>query len=204
MTRNKTGHRPVVERAQADVGIEIARRGVEIEEQKTVPLAARHALQPMRGPVEVIRGNGMTGCNQRTVRSRECESMIGATNELAERLALGAAEFSPTVRAGVVERGNRPVDGARNDHGRRAHLHPLHLARGEISHPAHHHPLPRKHRRHLAREPGGILIGLTREAFRAARKAWRKRVALESHYILPGMLQLSSIGRTKTGCHLTG
>ena len=52
----------------------------------------------MRGPVEVIRGNGMTGCNQRTVGSREGESMIGATNELAERLAAEGASVAITGR----------------------------------------------------------------------------------------------------------
>ena len=203
MAGDEARHRPVVERRETHVGGEFARFRIKVQKQEAIPLAAGDALQAMGGAVEVGRRHGMAGGHQRAVGGGKGKGVIGAADQLAERLLRGAAEFRPAVRAAVVEGGNAAVGAAGHDDGGGTYLDPAHAPGREVGKPPGHHPLPGKHRFHFALEPAGIDVGLAREPLRAAVEARRKRVAFQSHSGLPGSFSCHTADRTSAACHLT-
>ncbi len=115
---------------------------------------------------EIIRRHGMAGRHQLPVQGRIGEGIIRASHQLAQRLHLGPAQVRTTMSTAVVKGRNPAIRCAVQDRLCPAHRNPPHRAGGRISQPPHHHPLPRKQRRHLASVPAVVEIDRTRAALR--------------------------------------
>ena len=152
--------------------------GRQVEEEKTIPHARRDGLEAVGLPVEIRRGHGMAGCDETAVGGCEGEGVIGAADQPAHVFLLRPAKLGAAVRAAVVPGRELAIGITHHDDRGRAECYPAHPSSGEVRGPAHHHPLAGKNRRHLMLIPGRIHIGCARQAFGAALKAGRKRVAL--------------------------
>ena len=178
---DKPLHRPVVQRLQRHIGPQGPwfRRGVQ--EHEPGPEPHLHGPQPMRGAVEIRGGAGVGGADKVAILGRKGEGVIGAADQLAQRL-LVRTQFRAPVRAGVMPGPDGAPGVARQDHRGVAQKKGPHRSRRQIAQPPRADPLAPEHRPHLVREPARVQISGAGQARGAMVQPGREGVG---HHTLP-------------------